>query len=334
MKIVKLILPVFLIIGLVSLKTIDANEWQDETRDKQLKILVISDLNAGYGSTKYSPDVANVIARIPNIKPDLILCGGDMVAGQKASLTTENITAMWQNFNEVVLKPIAKQKIPFGFTLGNHDASPSFEKDRGLARKFWKDKVKFTGLNFVDSAHYPFYFSYLKSNVFIISWDAAGSKIKPEVFGWMKEQLNGEVAKKARLRILLGHLPLYAIVASKNKPGEVNADADGSLDFFQKNGIDLYISGHQHAYFPAHKNGVQLLNLGCIGDGPRAILGHIDSAKKAYTLITIPVKSPKNFNYKTWMPTSNLEFKLNSLPDSVVGFNGMIKRRDKVYSGN
>ena len=303
----------------------------NKTKNRALKILVISDLNANYGDTKYSVDVANVIGKIGEIKPDLILCGGDMVAGQKASLTEQNINEMWSGFNETILQPIAKLEIPFGFTVGNHDASPGFTKDRELAKQFWINHIKETRLTFIDSAHYPFYFSYIKNNVFIMSWEAAAAKVKPEIFSWMKAQLHSEIAKKARFRILLGHLPLYAIVASKNKPGEVNANADSALTFFKDNGIDLYISGHQHAYFPAHKNGVQLLNLGAIGNGPRAILGHTDTAKKAYTIIDIPAKSAKNFKYKTFMPTTNSEIRLNTLPDSVIGFNGMIKRRDKRY---
>ncbi len=307
----------------------DDPSWQKETKNKALKVLVISDLNASYGSTSYSADVAQVIERIAKLKPDLILCGGDMVAGQKASLTAENIKAMWQSFKGTVLQPIDRLKIPFGFTLGNHDAAPGFAKDRALAKQFWMDEIKSTRLTFVDSTHYPFYFSYLKNNVFMMSWDAAAAKIKPEVHDWMKGQLKMDVAKKARLRILIGHLPLYAIVATKNKPGEVNADADYSLQFFKENGVDLYISGHQHAYFPAQKNGVQLLNLGCIGDGPRPILGHADTAQKAYTLIEVPVKNPKHFKLQTYKPSSNTEIKLNSLPDSVVGFNGTIKRMDK-----
>jgi predicted MPP superfamily phosphohydrolase len=307
----------------------DNPSWQRETKDKPLRIVLISDLNASYGSTHYPAEVADVIRRIAALKPDLVLCGGDMVAGQKATLTAENITAMWQSFNQVVLKPLHRQQIPFGFTVGNHDASPGFIKDRTLAEKFWIAEKESTGLTFVDSTHYPFYFSYLKNNVFMMSWDAAAAKIKPEVQEWVKAQLHSEVAKKARFRLLIGHLPLYAIVASKNKPGEVNADADRTLQFFKENGIDMYISGHQHAYFPAHKNGVQLLNLGCIGDGPRALLDDTTAARKAYTLIEVPVKRPQNFKLKTFNPTGHAAIKLRSLPDSVIGFNGVIKRKDK-----
>ncbi len=288
----------------------------------------MSDLNSSYGSVVYNAEVSAVIKELAIIKPDIILCGGDMVAGQKASLTEQNIKDMWQGFKQTVLLPVQQLNIPFGFTLGNHDASPSYLTDRSLAKQFWLDNVNAIHLNFIDSSHYPFYFSYIMNNVFFISWDAAGAKIPDEVYGWMKVQLNSKTARAAGLRILLGHLPLYPIVEHKNKPGEVNASPGSALSFFKDNGIDLYISGHQHAYYPAKKEGIRLLNAGCIGDGERKIMGHTDTAKKTYTIIEVPVRSPKQFSYSTYIPVTNQLIDPKTLPDSVVGFNGVVRRED------
>lgn len=295
---------------------------------KTFKIAVISDLNSSYGSISYSAEVSAVIKELALINPDIILCGGDMVAGQKASLTEQNIKDMWQGFNQTVLKPVQQLNIPFGFTLGNHDASPTYHTDRSLAKQFWVDNVEATNLHFIDSSHYPFYFSYTQNNVFFISWDAAGSKIPGEVYDWMKIQLRSKTAKIAGLRILLGHLPLYPIVEHKNKPGEVNANPDSALSFFKDHEIDLYISGHQHAFYPAQKEGVRLLNAGCIGEGERKIMGHTDTAKKAYTIIEIPVQSPKQFSYSTYVPVTNQLIDQQTLPDSVVGFSSVLRRED------
>ena len=291
-------------------------------KNKSLKICVISDLNSSYGSINYSDEVKSVIGQLNQIKPDIILCGGDMVAGQKFSLSEDNINAMWDSFKSTVLNPINKLNIPFGFTLGNHDASPSYLTDRKLSQKFWTENKEASGLNFVDSSHYPFYYSYIKNNVLFISWDAAGAKINKEVYQWMETQLSSKQAKKARLRILIGHLPLYAIVDSKNKVGEVNEDPETALKFFKKHKIDLYISGHQHAFYPAIKEGIRFLNAGCIGDGPRKLIGNTNEALKTYSIIEIPKRRSLNFTYKTYMALNNSEINLNALPDSVQGFNG------------
>jgi len=52
-----------------------------ESKNEKLKILLISDLNDSYGSVSYSKEVHEVVKRAKEINPDLILCGGDMVAG-------------------------------------------------------------------------------------------------------------------------------------------------------------------------------------------------------------------------------------------------------------
>ena len=71
---------------------------------------------------------------IPFWQPDLVLCSGDMIAGQKPSLTPTQIRAMWQSFDRNIAQPIRNLNIPFGFTIGNHDGSGAvaFEQTKFL----------------------------------------------------------------------------------------------------------------------------------------------------------------------------------------------------------
>ena len=296
-----------------------------ESKNENLKILLISDLNDSYGSVGYSKEVHDVVKRVKDIQPDIILCGGDMVAGQKASLTASRLDSMWLAFDQSVLTPINQLGIPFGFTMGNHDASPGYLLDRAAASSFWKMNRHKANLTYVDDTHFPYYFSYIKNNVFFISWDASSSVISAEVKSWMKEQLATSTATKSRARIVLGHLPLYAIVAAKNKKGEVLNDADETLDFLKQNNVDMYISGHQHAYYPATKEQITLLHAGCLGGGPREILGHPFKASKAYAVLELPrQKAIGNIKITGFEPASHRHIILESLPDSVEGFNGKV----------
>jgi len=296
-------------------------------KNEDLKILLISDLNDSYGSVGYSKEVHDVVKRVKEINPDIILCGGDMVAGQKASLTASRLDSMWMAFDTSVLTPINELGISFGFTMGNHDASPSYHLDRVAASTFWKGNKHKANLTYVDDTHFPYYFSYIKNNVFFISWDASSSVIPVEVKAWMKEQLSTSVANKSRARILLGHLPLYAIVAAKNKNGEVLNDADETLAFLKENNVDMYISGHQHAYYPASKEQLTLLNAGCLGGGSREILGHTAKASKAYAILELPKqKSIEDVRITGFEPASHRHILLESLPDSVRGFQNTIYR--------
>ncbi|HEY9859361.1 MAG TPA: metallophosphoesterase, partial [Candidatus Obscuribacterales bacterium] len=88
-----------------------------------VRIAVISDLNSQYGSTTYEAEVDKAIALIPAWQPDLVLCGGDMVAGQSQSLSDAEVQAMWAAFDRHIGAPLRKAKLPYGFTVGNHDAS-------------------------------------------------------------------------------------------------------------------------------------------------------------------------------------------------------------------
>ncbi|MFZ9847661.1 MAG: metallophosphoesterase family protein [Flavobacteriales bacterium] len=304
--------------------------YAGETTNAALKILVISDLNSSYGSTAYEAEVGAVMNKVAEINPDIVLCGGDMVAGQSNSLTDDQIKAMWSSFDTKVRKKVVDLGIPFGFTVGNHDASPSYARDRQLAQEYWTAPGHQTLVNMVDSTHYPFYYSYIENNVFIISWDAAGQTVPAEMKTWLQNQLASTVAKNSRMQILLGHLPLYPVVSSKNKSGEVLADADNLRDFLLAEGIDLYISGHQHAYYPAHKNGLELLNLGALGSGPRVLMNSTQvSPIKTYTVIDVPVLNASAFTYNTYKPSSAFQlFDESTLPTTITGFNGFVTRRD------
>lgn len=311
------------VLGLVTVAV--GQNVSKETKDKNLKILLISDLNDSYGAVTYSKELHEVVNRIKAINPDIVLCGGDMVAGQKASLTKSRLDSMWMTFDRAVLDPIYQLGIPFGFTMGNHDASPSYLLDREAASAFWNSNKYKANLAYVDDSHFPYYFSYIKNNVFFISWDASSAQIPPKVKEWMKKQLALPIAMSSRARVVLGHLPLYAIVASKNKKGEVLDQADETLDFMKTNHVDMYISGHQHAYYPATKEKLTLLNAGCLGGGPREILGHHAAPSKAYAILELPKrKKIKDIQITGYEPANHRPIMMESLPDSVRGFNGTI----------
>ena len=132
---------------------------------KDFRIVVISDLNSQYGSTEYDPEVEQAIALMPQWQPDLVLCGGDMIAGQKASLTKSQIESMWTAFERHVAAPLREQDLPFGFTIGNHDGSGAiknqdfiFQQERELAKAYWQQQQ--LGLDFVDRANFRFYYSF------------------------------------------------------------------------------------------------------------------------------------------------------------------------------
>jgi Icc-related predicted phosphoesterase len=301
---------------------------------KDFRIIVISDLNSQYGSTTYDPEVEQAIALIPQWQPDLVLCGGDMIAGQKASLTQSQIEAMWTAFDRHVAAPLRQHGIPFGFTIGNHDGSGAikeqaliFSNERDLAEAYWNQEQHQLGLEFVDRANFPFYYSFKQNNLFFLVWDASTQDISDLQLQWVKQALNSSVAQQAAMRIVIGHLPLYPVAVTKNKPGEYLAQAEELRSLLQNNQVQVYISGHHHAYYPGKKGRLQLLHAGALGQGARQLINSDLPPTKTLTAIDLDLATSQLI-YTTYNATTWKLISLEQLPTSIPNEYGNILRID------
>lgn len=302
---------------------------------KDVRILVISDLNSSYGSTTYEAEVTKGIALIPDWQPDLVLCGGDMVAGQYPSLTPEQIKAMWRGFDENIAAPLRQKNIPFGFTVGNHDASSAlgvrgqflFQGERNFASDYWNDPQHNPGLNFVDKAQFPFAYTFQQNDIFYLVWDASSSKIPTEQIAWAEKSLASPAAQNAKFRIVIGHLPLYAVAVGRDELGEILSNAEQLRSLLERYKVHTYISGHHHAYYPAHKGQLQLLHTGILGSGSRPLLNSSLPTFKTITVLDVDLKAGDT-TYTTYdMKTMEL-VDIKTLPRLIPGPNGTILRRD------
>ena len=301
-----------------------------------VRLVVISDLNGAYGSTDYDPEVDKAIALLPFWQPDMVVCSGDMVAGQKASLTDPELQAMWAAFDDHVAAPLRQLGIPYGFTLGNHDASGAlngagsfaYERERTVAADYWNNPAHDPGIEFIDDQDYPFYYTFRLGDIFFLTWDGSTFKIPPEKLAWVEQSLASPAAQSARMKVLLGHLPLYGVAVGRDKPGEVMADADQLRQMLERHDVHTYISGHQHAYYPAYKGNLQLLHTGLLGSGPRQLLNSGRSPQKTLTVIDIDFDGPEMTTYTTYDIETLELIELEQLPPSITGHNGTVWRRD------
>lgn len=299
-----------------------------------VRIVLISDLNSAYGSTDYIEQVKQAIAFVPDWEPDLVLCSGDMVAGQDNSLKLSEIEAMWQGFDKHIAAQIRKAKLPFGFTIGNHDASGSssggkysFERDRKAVIKYWNDPKHDANLNFVDRGGFPFYYTFEQNDIFFLTWDASTSEIPLEQLKWVEKSLASDAAQKAKLRIAIGHLPLYAVAKGRETAGNYLEDADRLRALLEKYNVHTYISGHHHAYYPAHKGKLEMLHAGVLGDGPRRLLNGDLAPSRTVSVIDIKLATSETI-YTTYNMDTLKVVDQNTLPRSIDTPNGRITRRD------
>lgn len=300
-----------------------------------IRIVVISDLNSQYGATSYETEVDKAIALIPDWQPDLVLCGGDMVAGQYPSLTQSEIQAMWAAFDQHISAPLRRAGLPFGFTIGNHDASGAlavsgkllFKQEREQATLYWNDPKHDPGLNFVDRAGFPFYYSFQQNNIFYLVWDASTARIPATQLAWAEKSLASSTAQATKIRIAIGHLPLYAVAVGRDEPGEVLDKAEELRSLLERHRVHTYISGHHHAYFPGHRGRLELLHTSALGSGPRPLLNSSLPTQKTLTVVDVNLDSQSTI-YTTYDMTTLKVVDHRQLPRIIVGHNGMVLRRD------
>jgi hypothetical protein len=325
-------------ISTISIKPKTANVLANQLQlppKQDVRLVVISDLNSQYGSTEYEPEVARAISLILQWKPDLVLCGGDAIAGQKTSLTEEQIIAMWKAFDRQIGEPLRSNKIPFGFTIGNHDGSSAIAKgqltylrERELASAYWQAPEHHTNLNFIDRTNFPFYYSFQQQDIFYLVWDASSDRLSEQQLTWVEKTLNSKRAQQAKMRMAIGHLPLYGIAKGRDRAGEFLKDAPHLQQLLEKYRVHTYISGHDHAYYPGKNGKLQLLHAGALGSGPRQLLNSDIPPYKTITIVDIEMRSSST-TYNTYDMKNLAQIDMRALPEKIIAPNGIVLRRDK-----
>lgn len=315
-----------------ALRLVPLEKYPRQARRGDLQVAVISDLNSGLGAASYEWQVDSIISRITRIwKPDLVICGGDMVAGMGVS-DTATLTRMWAGFDKHIAAPLRKAGIPFAFTLGNHDGPRSYPVERKAAKNYWTDAENDPGLQFVDKKNFPSYYSFIKDEIFIASWDASSSKITEENLEWLTEQLETPEAKNAKFRFVMGHMPLYSVAQERDSKGNVLENPERLRQMLQKYNVHTYISGHQHAYYPGKRGKLELLNTGAAGSGPRSWLTLPDAPVNTVTFMDIFYKEDTTiyttYDIRQKKADDMMVFNDKKLPSAIFGVNGYLIRRD------
>lgn len=249
---------------------------------KTLRVAVISDLNGSYGSTTYEPGIAPAVARLVELHPDLVISTGDMVAGQRLHppLGRPAVLAMWSAFHAQVTAPITAAGIPLAATPGNHDASAyaSFALERQVYGEQWRGRTG--GLQFVDRGDFPFHYAFAMGDVLFVSLDVTRVGALDAVQREWVEALLAREGAKYRHRVVFSHLPIYPFAQGR----ETEVTADHELErLLQRHGVELYLSGHHHAFYPGFHGGIRHVGQACLGAGPRRLIGDSQRSQRAVT---------------------------------------------------
>ncbi len=290
-----------------------------------LRLGLISDLNSSYGSTTYIPQVSQGLRQLLALNPALLICAGDMVAGQKPGLSTAQLDAMWEGFARTVLTPVRQAGVPFLPAVGNHDGAPGFRADRAAVSRFWSPRRQALGLRFVDAADFPFHYSVLQEQVFVLVWDASSSRIPADQLDWARRQLAGPQARQARLRLVVGHLPLAGVSQGRDRPGEMLDQAAAVQRLLEEGRVQAYISGHQHAWFPARRGQLDRIQLGALGSGPRRLLQGNIPPQQTFTTLDLRWQADSLVE-TTYAVATGQPLAWNRLPATLLSRSGSVSR--------
>ena len=290
-----------------------------------LRVAVISDLNPSYGSTVYSPVVARHIAGLVRLRPDLVISTGDMVAGQRRHppLERDTVEAMWSGFHAQVSDPIRAANIPFAVTPGNHDASayPAFALERAIYRQQWQERTD--GLHFIDRRNYPFDYAFALGEVLFISLDATRvGVLDDEQRSWLDTLLQ-QKGPEFRYRVAFSHLPIYPF--SVGRENEVTADLELER-LLRQHRVELYLSGHHHAFYPGYRAGIRHVGQACLGAGPRRLIGTSQKAKRAVTWLEFDDEGIEVTAFTG--PALDQPIDVTTLPATIVSSYGTLIRQD------
>jgi len=250
------------------------------------RVVVLSDFNESYGSTRYNPAIRRAVARTIALRPDVVLSTGDMVAGQRLAppLGRPALEAMWAAFHDHVTTPLAAAGLGLAVTPGNHDASSGarFALERQVFREQWLRHRPV--LDYVDDAHYPLRYAFRAGGALFVSLDATHvGHVSTAEREWLARLLSTEGRRMAH-RVVFSHVPLWPFAVGRER----DALADPMLEAVLQHGaVGLHLSGHHHAYFPGFKDGVRYVSQGCLGAAPRALLGMHQRSARTITVIEL-----------------------------------------------
>ena len=292
-------------------------------------MIIVSDMNGSYGSTHYEASVSGALDRILDLKPALVISTGDMVAGQRRpQLSRTEIEPMWQAFHKLVSDPLASAGIPFAVTPGNHDASAY--RGFGLEREmyFTQWEAHKPAVHFLDDAGYPFYYAFELGGAMFISLDATVIGHLPESqTDWLRRMLATYGADYSR-RVVFGHVPLWPFAQGRER--DYIGDPELQL-LFEAADVDLFLSGHHHAFYPGVLEGVAFVSQSCLGAAPRRLLGAKEKSKRSFTVIEFTDDAMRIAAFAA--PDFNVEIDWSTLPTHIRSSAVELQRADLSNAG-
>jgi hypothetical protein len=290
----------------------------DSPRAPVLTVGVIADMNGTSCKTGYPANSTQALASLmAGHELDHVVSTGDAVGGECLSYSGSVpyqtvVRKMWEEFDAKFVKPLHDTEgVSLVLSPGNHDAPSytgreTFRAENAEFLRYWQNQRAALDVRPLQvpgvSDSYPYYWAYLKENVLFLvlrSTQVHTLASAVEQKRWLKAVLKSPEARGARARIAFGHVPAYAVldpsvgnkfkeILTKEQVGQPDALVDILLD----HGVDLLLSGHSHAPYPAEltrvsdKKRMKIVSMPC-AHAPRKLYSKSAVAPRGFAVLEI-----------------------------------------------
>ena len=288
-------------------------------------LALISDMNGRYGSTFYSERVDAAVGAIVRTQPDAVLSAGDMIAGQKQpKFDRDWLDRMWAVFDETVARPLAQGGIPLLQTPGNHDGSglPDFALERERFAHYWSGRAPEGAI--LPGSEWPRRYAARLGEVLLVAFDGTRPGPLPaEELGFLQHMLQRYGADSA-CTLVMGHLPMWPL--ARGREHEIITEP-ALLDTLHAHGVDAYVSGHHHVYYPGVDDaGMLHLAVGALGGNALAFSG--DHLRQSHSFALLECGTDAINTLALEAPHFDRPVPAERLPGSVSGPLGTLRRLD------
>jgi len=194
------------------------------------------------------------------------------------------VESIWRAFHQHVSDPLAAAGIPLAVTPGNHDGSAygGFELERAIYAEQWGPRRP--QVRFLDDTGHPCCYAFEVGYVLFVSLDATVlGHLPPRQMARLRRVLVKHGTAEKRI-VLFSHPPLWPFAQGRER----EFIGDPALQaLLGEAHVELYLSGHHHAFYPGVKDGVAFVSQSCLGSGPRRLIGTEDKSAQSCTLLEI-----------------------------------------------
>lgn len=209
-----------------------------------------------------------------------------MVAGQQQPrLDAEWLDRMWQGFQLAVADPLKREGIPLLVTPGNHDGSAfsEYALERERFAFAWNERTP--DLEILEGSDWPRRYAARSGTVLLLAFDGTRPGALPSSERNFITQMLEKYGEAASATIVFSHLPMWPF--AKGREHEL-LDDPGLLSLLHRHGVDVYASGHHHAFFAGTDDaGMVHLAIGALGGNARAFSGEKQRQPHSIAMLVI-----------------------------------------------